>query len=108
MKCAIRAQKAGGAQFSPGAEMADSGRNNAKKRRWTTKIAELEAKRAELELGGGQERIERQHASGKLTARERVERLVDKGSFEEIGLFSPAPGDVLRHGGEGAARPMAW
>ena len=41
-----------------------------------------------MELGGGKERIERQHASGKLTARERIERLVDKGSFEEIGLFA--------------------
>ena len=52
------------------------------------RIAELDAKRAELELGGGKERIERQHASGKLSARERVARLVDKGSFEEIGLFA--------------------
>ena len=52
------------------------------------KIAELEARRAELELGGGKDRIERQHATGKLAARERVERLVDKGSFDEIGLFS--------------------
>jgi methylmalonyl-CoA carboxyltransferase large subunit len=52
------------------------------------KVAELEAKRAELVLGGGQERIDRQHKSGKLSARERVDRLVDKGSFEEIGLFS--------------------
>ena len=52
------------------------------------KIAELEARRAKLELGGGQERIDRQHKSGKLSARERVDRLVDKGSFEEIGLFS--------------------
>jgi len=51
------------------------------------KITELEAKRAEQMLGGGQERIERQHASGKLAARERIERLVDRGSFEEIGLF---------------------
>jgi methylmalonyl-CoA carboxyltransferase large subunit len=52
------------------------------------KIAELEARRAELERGGGQERIDRQHKSGKLSARERVDRLVDKGSFEEIGVFS--------------------
>jgi len=52
------------------------------------RIAELEAKRTELELGGGKERIERQHASGALTARERVAKLVDKGSFEEIGLFA--------------------
>jgi methylmalonyl-CoA carboxyltransferase 12S subunit len=52
------------------------------------RVAELEAKRAELELGGGKERIDRQHASGALTARERVTRLVDKGSFEEVGLFA--------------------
>jgi methylmalonyl-CoA carboxyltransferase 12S subunit len=58
------------------------------KRSMDDKVAELEAKRAELELGGGQERIDRQHKSGKLTARERVDRIVDKGSFEEIGLFS--------------------
>ena len=52
------------------------------------KIAELEAKREELKLGGGEDRIERQHATGKLSARERVARLVDKESFEEIGLFA--------------------
>jgi len=51
------------------------------------KIAELEARRAKLELGGGKERIDKQHASGKLSARERIEKLVDKSSFEEIGLF---------------------
>jgi len=52
------------------------------------KISGLDAKRAELKLGGGQERIEKQHASGKLTARERIARLVDAGSFQEIGLFA--------------------
>ncbi len=52
------------------------------------KIKELEARRGEQELGGGQERIDRQHKSGKLSARERVDRLLDKGSFEEIGVFS--------------------
>ena len=52
------------------------------------KISGLEAKRAELKLGGGQERIEKQHASGKLTARERIARLVDPNSFQEIGLFA--------------------
>jgi methylmalonyl-CoA carboxyltransferase large subunit len=59
----------------------------AKKQTMNEKIAELEARRAELELGGGKERIDRQHASGKLSARERLDRLVDRGSFEEIGLF---------------------
>jgi methylmalonyl-CoA carboxyltransferase large subunit len=52
------------------------------------KISALGAKRAELELGGGQERIEKQHAGGKLTARERVQKLVDPGTFQEIGLFA--------------------
>jgi methylmalonyl-CoA carboxyltransferase large subunit len=52
------------------------------------KISGLDAKRAELKLGGGKERIEKQHASGKLTARERIARLVDTGSFQEIGLFA--------------------
>lgn len=44
-------------------------------------------KNAEAELGGGQKRIDAQHAKGKLTARERVALLVDEGSFEEIGKF---------------------
>jgi methylmalonyl-CoA carboxyltransferase large subunit len=52
------------------------------------KIAELNKKRAEVQLGGGKDRIEKQHKSGKLTARERVERLADPGSFQEIGLFA--------------------
>ena len=56
-----------------------------RKKSMDDKIAELKARRAELELGGGQERIDRQHKSGKLSARERVDRLADKGSFEEIG-----------------------
>jgi methylmalonyl-CoA carboxyltransferase large subunit len=52
------------------------------------KLSGLDAKRAELKLGGGAERIEKQHASGKLTARERIAKLVDTGSFQEIGLFA--------------------
>src|SRR5579862_9894433 len=52
------------------------------------RISALRSKRAELESGGGEERIEKQHASGKLSARERIAALVDKNSFEEIGLFA--------------------
>jgi methylmalonyl-CoA carboxyltransferase large subunit len=48
----------------------------------------LRAKRAEIEQGGGKDRIAKQHASGKLTARERIEKLVDRSSFQEIGLFA--------------------
>lgn len=47
----------------------------------------LAHKNAEAELGGGQKRIDAQHAKGKLTARERVALLMDEGSFEETGKF---------------------
>ena len=51
-------------------------------------IASLRQKRAKVELGGGKERIDKQHASGKLTARERIDKLVDRVSFQEVGLFA--------------------
>ena len=47
----------------------------------------LEAKRAQARLGGGERRIEAQHRRGKLTARERLEVLLDEGSFEEYDMF---------------------
>lgn len=47
----------------------------------------LDQKNAEAELGGGANRIQAQHAKGKLTARERISILLDKGTFEEIGRF---------------------
>ena len=47
----------------------------------------LERRRASARLGGGQKRIEAQHARGKLTARERIELLLDHGSFEEFDMF---------------------
>ncbi len=47
----------------------------------------LDRKNAEALLGGGEKRIEQQHAKGKLTARERVALLLDEGSFEEMGRF---------------------
>jgi acetyl-CoA carboxylase carboxyltransferase component len=52
------------------------------------KIQQLHQKRAEGRQGGGKERIERQHQRGKLTARERIDLLVDRGSFREVGPFS--------------------
>ncbi|MBN6205627.1 acyl-CoA carboxylase subunit beta [Ralstonia pickettii] len=51
------------------------------------KINELYDKRREIELGGGDERISKQHAKGKMTARERIEYLVDKDSFVELNPF---------------------
>ncbi|MGC6475079.1 MAG: acyl-CoA carboxylase subunit beta [Parvibaculales bacterium] len=50
-------------------------------------IEELNARRAEARLGGGEKRIEAQHGRGKLTARERIELLLDDGSFEEMDMF---------------------
>ena len=47
----------------------------------------LRTTREEALLGGGTKRIEKQHEKGKLTARERIDLLLDKGSFEEIGAF---------------------
>jgi propionyl-CoA carboxylase beta chain len=50
-------------------------------------IERLEEMRRQAALGGGEARIQQQHAKGKLTARERVELLVDEGSFTELDAF---------------------
>jgi propionyl-CoA carboxylase beta chain len=76
------------------------------------KLEELERRRREAELGGGEERLERQHEKGKLPARERLDLLLDAGSFvaldrfvehrcEEFGLDErkiPGDGVVTGHG----------
>ncbi len=51
------------------------------------KMENLRKKNEEAELGGGRERIEAQHKKGKLTARERIDKLLDKGTFEEFDKF---------------------
>mgnify|MGYP001275695890 CR=1 FL=1 len=51
------------------------------------KITELLKKRELAKLGGGQKRIDSQHRKGKLTARERIDLLLDEGSFEEFDMF---------------------
>ena len=53
-----------------------------------TQLDNLRARRATLQQGGGKERIDKQHKSGKLTARERIAKLVDPTSFQEIGIFA--------------------
>ncbi|TYB85576.1 acyl-CoA carboxylase subunit beta [Oceaniovalibus sp. ACAM 378] len=50
-------------------------------------LTQLEIRRAEARAGGGQKRIDAQHAKGKLTARERVDLLLDDDSFEEFDMF---------------------
>ena len=52
------------------------------------RTAELLARRAEVKLGGGAERLDKQHAQGKMTARERIDALLDKGTFLETGMFA--------------------
>ena len=51
------------------------------------KIDDLLKKKEKAKLGGGEERLKSQHEKGKLSARERIELLVDEGSFEEIDMF---------------------
>ncbi len=50
-------------------------------------VEDLEARRARIRLGGGQEKIDRQHEKGALTARERIALLVDEGTFVELGIL---------------------
>ncbi|MBM3758795.1 MAG: acyl-CoA carboxylase subunit beta [Acidobacteria bacterium] len=53
----------------------------------TNSAAELERRRANAKLGGGADRLEKQRKGGKLTARERIDFLLDEGSFEELDPF---------------------
>ncbi len=53
----------------------------------SNKLEELRSKKEQLKLGGGEDKIQKQHEKGKLTARERLNLLFDEGSFMEIGAF---------------------
>src|SRR5690606_18658848 len=57
------------------------------RRRMKDILGELESRRRDARLGGGQRRIDAQHARAKLTAREPLEHLLDEGSFEEFEMF---------------------
>src|SRR5438477_12337970 len=73
---------------------------------------DLAARRERIRLGGGAEKIDKQHAADKLTARERLELLIDEGTFVELGMHgrphfsqramvgveAPADGVVTGHG----------
>ena len=72
----------------------------------SSNILKLASKREEARMGGGQKRIDIQHSKGKLTARERIEVLLDPDSFEEYGLFvehrcNDFGMDEKRHPGDG-------
>jgi len=53
----------------------------------SSNIAELEKRREAARMGGGQKRIDAQHSKGRLTARERLDVLLDEGSFEELDMY---------------------
>ncbi len=74
-----------------------------KRHRCETSAPEFLKQEAEIKLGGGKKAIDRQHEKGRLTARERVEKLVDQGStFQELGLWC-AHGMYEEYGGAPAA-----
>src|SRR5919201_4332967 len=51
-------------------------------------VEDLHERRAQAKLGGGEERIARQHEAGKLTARERLALLIDEGTWTELGIHA--------------------
>jgi acetyl-CoA carboxylase carboxyltransferase component len=71
---------------------------------WETEIEELRRREALARELGGPERVERQHASGRMTVRERIERLLDRGSFQETGMIAGA-GEYDSEGRLTALRP---
>ena len=68
------------------------------------KIEELKQAKEKASLGGGQEKIDKEHKKGKLTARERIDLLLDPGSFVEFNMLvkykmgTPGDGIVVGHG----------
>jgi len=72
-------------QISPGAER--EARPMAINQKLHDRLEELRRRSAQAEAGGGADRREREHKSGKLTARERIALLLDEGSFEELDKF---------------------
>jgi propionyl-CoA carboxylase beta chain len=64
-----------------------AGKNHGVRTTMKDVLLELERRRSEARLGGGQKRIDAQHKRGKLTARERIELLMDEGSFEEFDMY---------------------
>ena len=55
---------------------------------WETELEELRHRRALARELGGKERVARQHAGGRLTVRERIDRMLDPGTFKEIGSIA--------------------
>ena len=64
---------------------------------WTPELEELARRTAMAQAMGGADKVKRQHDAGRLTVRERIQRLLDDGSFHEVGALSGA-GDYDEHG----------
>src|SRR6188472_2149536 len=86
---------------------------------WEPEIDELRRREALARELGGPERVERQHASGRLTVRERIDRLMDRDSFHETGAIagvgtydSTGELEALRPAnvviGQGGSRAAGW
>ncbi len=63
---------------------------------WEKALKELRRRKARAALGGGEREVERQHAKGKMTARERINRLLDPGSFVELGMLGATKEDAAK------------
>ena len=62
------------------------------------RVEELRARKEQALHAGSRQAVEVQHDKGKLTARERIDGLLDPGSFVETDMLAKTPGDRLRHG----------
>ena len=70
-------------------------------------VDDLHARREKIKLGGGPEKVTVQHEKGKLTARERVDLLVDRGTFVEIGIHGRPHFSQKLDGGQATRPPTA-
>ncbi len=77
-------------------------------RRCRTLVEDLHERREKARLGGGQEKIDRQHEAEKLTARERLALLIDEGTFTELGIHGRPHFSQPADAGQGCSRPTAW
>jgi acetyl-CoA carboxylase carboxyltransferase component len=72
---------------------------------WEAELEELRRREELARAMGGEERVARQHASGRLTVRERIERLFDPGSFHETARSRAAPRTTSAAGSRASFRP---
>jgi acetyl-CoA carboxylase carboxyltransferase component len=84
LSCALQISKIA---LDTAAQGCENAQNTSGELCMSANVAEMETRRAAARMGGGQRRIDAQHAKGKLTARERLKVLLDEGSFEEVDMY---------------------